>query len=367
MREPLFESNLLRASLARCFEQPPELFNITRVADLSPGLARSRVFRLYIEDAQGLGRWPSTVILKIPDTGIEGGVKPGDALTTQRERRLIESRLLDALPRGLKAPSVYGIDVSGEQTWIWMQDMARPLAVVWRPSLARLAAGRCALLHKFYRENESRLSQLDGLSRDGWALYAHYIPACHENLDALLRRGSEASLFDRDEIAGLHQCLEAFDWADGQMRRLKHTFMHGDFHIRNLGLDDDEALVMLDWAHAGFAPHGCDIATFSSVYKLFGGFTDEDFSTFERSMVAEYCRALKEAGETEVTASEVQRACTLWHLTWGLHLRLGPGLSALLSGAMRNEAEQSRSRTDIRIGCAHVLREFERTLSWESQ
>ena len=50
----------------------------------------------------------------------------------------------------------------------------------------------------------------------------------------------------------------------------------------------------------------------------------------------------------------VRRACRLWHLTWGLHLRLGPGLDWLLRRPDLDSRTPSRAR-DIRDGALRAL------------
>jgi hypothetical protein len=49
------------------------------------------------------------------------------------------------------------------------------------------------------------------------------------------------------------------------------------------------------------------------------------------------------------------REAFLWHLTTGLHLRLGPGLTALLEGRISGEDKRHRAAEDIREGCRRAL------------
>jgi hypothetical protein len=56
----------------------------------------------------------------------------------------------------------------------------------------------------------------------------------------------------------------------------------------------------------------------------------------------------------------VGRAAGLWHLTWGLHLRLGPGLDWLLRRPDQGSAEAAAA-SDIREGCVRALAFLEKT------
>jgi hypothetical protein len=50
----------------------------------------------------------------------------------------------------------------------------------------------------------------------------------------------------------------------------------------------------------------------------------------EDEILMTYCDAIARLTGTDSSRPDIIRAYGLWHLTWGLHLRLGPGLAYLL-------------------------------------
>ena len=122
-----------------------------------------------------------------------------------------------------------------------------------------------AALHALYLTERDGLEGLPWLEREGYAAYAHHVPAVHRHLDALPTHPRWGRLFGPDERAALHRTLDATPWALGELRRLPPTLVHGDFHAGNLGFDTAGELVAIDWAHVGLAPLGSDVAVLGSL------------------------------------------------------------------------------------------------------
>ena len=322
------------------------------VEELSGRLAASRVFRLRLT-----GATPS-IVLKVPDWRGTSAVQPRDPMVRRRECLLLQSGLLDRLPKGLRLPEFLGVESRAGRTWIWLEDVGKALGVRWDGSSGVAAARRCALLHDFYRGEHTQFEELSWLSRDEFLGYAHHVAEAHDNLDRLRSVRQHGAFFDFDEIARLHRCLDVADEAAAAMRRLPQSFIHGDFHIRNLGLDGRRRLVLLDLAHAGIAPLGCDIATMLSVFTLFGGEGGGRGSRLESQVIAGYAGEIRRI-EGRDLRRPIERAIALWHLTWGLHLRLGPGLGALLAGHIADPDERACAARDILEGCERALEALE--------
>lgn len=343
-----------RASLNRALECLPGLSSrpvrLRDAEDLSPGIGTSRVFRVVIE-SPGLG----SLILKIPDWGGKTLLDPRDRWLPYRERAFFGSGLATRLPVGLRAPNVLRIEEREGRTWIWMEDLGSCLERTWCLDDAMEASQRSALLYATYRDEGETLAGVDWLEREGYAAYVHHIPRAHENLDRVSAHPAWSQLFSPNEIIQLHYGLDASGEALAELRRLPLTLVHGDFHIRNLGFDPQGNLVCIDWAHVGLAPLGSDIAVLASLYHAFGGASDADTTELDREIVAAYAAELERlTGETSLFAA-IGRAFALWHVTWGLHLRLGPGLSSLLGIISRQDAEGDNAARDIREGCKRAL------------
>lgn len=349
----LLPAQAVLASLERCGLLSAGYRGVDRVDDLSSGLGRSRVFRVTLTPAPG-GRGPGgTMILKILEMAQESLVDPRDPLLSQREALVAESGIAGRLPGGLAMPPVLAVDRQGEQPWLWMGDLAPHLALEWTPRHAVQAARGCALLHELY-QREVELRDLPWLSREGYAAYAHHVDQAHRNLEALPGHERWRELLPAAVIPRLHRGLELLPRAVERLRSLPHTFVHGDFHVRNLGLYPDGTLLALDWACFGVAPLGCDLATFISVYRLFGGRV-EDPAGFERSLFEAYLAEVERIAGRGGLREPIAQAVHLWHMTWGLHLRLGPGLTALLEGYIQQEEERARAAADVREGCLRAL------------
>ena len=327
---------------------------IDRIDDLSPGIGSSRVFRVTATTFGKGADGAASYILKVPDWGAPTLVQPDDPLVPYRERLFIESGIAEWIPAGMRVPKVLGIDRVGERTWLWMEDVGPAVAITWNEELVAYAARRNALLHETYLRKQSALAELEWLQKHHYAAYAHHVPAAHRNLDACRAHRLWSGLFSQYEIQELHDALARSADAVRELRTLPVTLTHGDFHIQNLGFDSDGTLVALDWAHIGIGPLGGDVATLSSLYHAMGGVSSSDGQRLERTLIRAYTEELERRTGQDQIAALVERVCTLWHRTWGLHLRLGPGLTALL----RDEHDapwKRRTADDIYEGCARVI------------
>lgn len=341
---------------------------VTGVRELTPGLSGSRVFRVSLAVSGTLPTASPSVILKIPDWGTPTGIASRDPWVRTRERHFYESGLAASLPEGVRAPALLGIDRAppGRGTWLWTEDEAGALDLGWRPADAITAAARVARLHDLFRARVESLEPEPWLEREGYGAYQHHVPAAHRHLERLSASPRWSNLLDRREQKELHHALDLTPRALQAMRRLPPTLVHGDFHIGNLGLDRSrsrsrgaDTLVAVDWTHVGVSPLGCDVATLVSLYSAMGG-GEEVGDELEEDAKAAYVDALGGPNNCGYSRAAdlpalVSRACGLWHLTWGLHLRLGPGLDWLLRRPDQDSDDAERSASDIRRGCLRAL------------
>lgn len=320
---------------------------VLSVRDLSPGLGQAAVLGVSTAAPDG---HPSRWIVKIPGGGHRSLLDSRDGRLDRREARFFGSAIPAALPRGLATPPDATVVRHDGRVWMVMRDIGAALHRPWTPAAATTAALRTALL---YVPGASDPGLLDApwLERDGHAAYTHHVPAGHDNLDALAHEPRLKALFTRRQVRALHTCLDAAAELNSRAATLPSTLVHGDLTPRNAGLDTDGALVLIDWEHVGVGPVGFDLGTFVSLYRVFGGHGELD----EQALLEEYGRALSDLAGTELRHPAALGFATA-HLTWGLHLRLGPGLTAVRQGFhSENPGELSAHLDDIRSGCLRAL------------
>jgi hypothetical protein len=348
----------LLASLGTCLGWPVDGLAVDRVTELSPGLSGARVFRVRLRGGPGAARRRS-LILKVADPAARTGIASRDPGVATREARFYASGLAARLPAGLRAPRLLGVDRDGPRAWLWLEDVGPALGTIRTPAQILKAARRNAGLHGLYRAEHRALERLPWLEREGYAAHAHRVPAAHCHLDALPAHPRWGRLFESDKRAALHRALDRTPWAVAELRRLPLTLVHGDFHLGNLGFDAGGTLVAIDWAHVGLAPLGCDVATLSSLLAgAAGGAGPPPGSVAEGDLLGASCEALADfgdLGDVGDVGAVVRRACGLWHLTWGLHLRLGPGLDWLLRRPDSDSRAAAREARDIRDGARRAL------------
>ncbi|MEU5155262.1 phosphotransferase [Glycomyces sp. NPDC021274] len=321
---------------------------VHQVEDLSPGLGQAAVMRVHTTDRNTANQ--TQWIVKIPGGGARSLLDSQDAQLNDREVAFFRSTLPARLPTGITTPPAAVIPGDHGREWIVMRDLGPALANPWTPEATATAAARLALLHTPVAADPALLD-LPFLERTGHHAYAHHVPSGHDNLEALPTDPRLADLFTPAQVRALHRCLDAAEALADRAARLPPTLVHGDFTPRNTGLDSTQTLVLIDWEHAGVGPVGFDLATFVAMHQAFGGLGALD----ERALLKTYSRALAEVTGTDL-ADQAEAGFAIVHLTWGLHLRLGPGLAAVRLGAFDHApAQRSAALEDIRTGCLRAL------------
>lgn len=320
---------------------------VLSVRDLSTGLGQAAVLRVSAAAPQAC---PAPWIVKILGWGRQTLLDSRDRLLDRREAHFYGSGVADLLPGGLTTPSGATVFRHHDRTWLVMRDIGAVLQQTWTPDSAMTAARRAALL---YVPGTVRPGLLDApwLELAGYAAYAHHLPAGHDNLDALAHDARLRALFTPEQIHALHHCLDAAEELGRRAAELPATLVHGDLTPRNAGLDPYGALALIDWEHVGVGPVGFDLGTFVSLYRGFGGHGELD----EPALLEAYAGAVSRLAGTDLRPAAALGFATA-HLTWGLHLRLGPGLTAVRQGLNRDApAELAAHLDDIRSGCLRAL------------
>jgi hypothetical protein len=320
---------------------------VLSVRDLSTGLGQAAVLRVSVAAPHAC---TSPWIVKILGWGRQTLLDSRDRLLDRREAHFYGSGISDLLPSGLTTPPAATVFRHHDLTWLVMRDVGAVLQQSWTPDSATTAARRAALL---YVPGSVRPGLLDApwLELEGYAAYVHHVPAGHDNLDALTDDARLRALFTPEQVRRLHACLDAAVELGARAAEVPATLVHGDLTPRNAGLDPYGALALIDWEHVGVGPVGFDLGTFVSLYRAFGGHGELD----EPALLEAYGSAVSDLAGTDLRPAAALGFATA-HLTWGLHLRLGPGLTAVRQGMNRDApAELAAHLDDIRSGCLRAL------------
>lgn len=316
---------------------------------LASGLSASGVWRVTCRGG--------SFILKIPDWQNSPALRLVSQDILEREWQVAETGVLSSLALfGIRTAAVIGHEKRQGHSWLWMEDLRNAFYPARFPEEARHVAQVTARLHTFYLAHASRLNSYSWLSRTEYRRYAHLLPDARRNLDRIAETAAPEINFTPAEVRELRGALDNLDLVDREMSALPGTLCHGDYHTRNLALTQDGTLLLVDWAHLGIAPAGCDIATFVSLYRLFGGTGGGPASNFDDGLIAAYAQAMTQVEADPEWGQAIARAVGLWHMSWGLHLRLGAGLTALLDHRILEEEERRKAAQDIRDGCFRALR-----------
>lgn len=274
----------------------------------------------------------------------------------RREAHLYPSDLLDRLPDGLAAPRYYGLsERPGDVYWLWLEAIADEFGGQWpaeRYGLAARHLGRLsgAYLRDWRPEGYPWLGR--ALLRQFAVDISTFAPWSVDagQIDAALDHPLSRRLFSDSGRDAFRACLLGYPRLLNALDRLPTTLGHQDAYPTNLmsrrDANGDPITVALDWALAGIAPLGSDLA------QLFIGLIQNsdtpDFAAAERLLLGNYIQGLRDEGWTgdEAAANFGFVATTVFRLTFMLVFFLGGPLSGGTEGLADETLE----------GLAHDLR-----------
>lgn len=243
-----------------------------------------------------------SLILKVVQAaaGFSGAnVDPASANYWRREPQIYQSGLLDQLP-GLRAPRLWGLVERGDAcTWLWLEDVADPVGSCWPLERYGVAARQLGRFNGAFLA-PGALPAAAGLSRGwsrawtaGWAPLLAQLPQMRDH--PLVRRCWPGDLPDRLLRLGA-EADALFDALDG----LPQTFCHLDAFSRNLLMrprpDGGEEMVAIDWAFAGIAPLGADLAPLVAASVAYFDADVAQLRAIEELAFAGYVEGLRAAG-----------------------------------------------------------------------
>ncbi len=337
-----------------------------RLEQLSGGFGNPVSLGLYRVSGEGQdgGRaFTWSLVLKMAQSPANVGMPDlggGDDVTHwnywRREALLYQSDLLARLPSGLAAPRCYGVaEQPGNVTWLWLETIVDGYDGRWPVARYELAARHLGRMGGAFADgwrpeaypwlSRSQLRQFTGEATKfaPWSLDA-------EGLAAAMKHPIFDRLFTPSGRDAFRTCVLEQGRLLDTLDQLPRTFGHQDAYPTNLmsrrDANGQEITVALDWALAGLAPLGSDLA------QLFIGLClnvgELDPAEAERLLMSAYRHGLRDSGWAgdEDTAVRGFLAATVVRLTFLLRFFLGP----LLIGKSGSGAEATLDTLAEQIG-----------------
>lgn len=222
---------------------------------------------------------------------------PTSAGYWRRELMMYRSGLLDRIS-GVRAPRCYGIVESERAAWLWLEDVADANGSRWPMERFGTVAHR---LGEFNGASAAQvaLSADEFLSR-GWlrASIAPMAPAW-ERLPALRSSPWLQSCWPGNLPEHLARLISEREQLLDTLDRLPQTICHLDAFPRNVlvqGTAGSEDVIAIDWAFAGYAPIGAELAPLIAAPAMFFDAEPEQMEEITRIALASYIAGLQSVG-----------------------------------------------------------------------
>ena len=242
---------------------------------------------------------PWSVILKIiharPDEA------PDSIYYWKREAEVYRSGLLDHLPGRLVAAKSYRVDeYPGESCWIWQEDIRDGVGGVWHLEYYEHAARHFGQFNGAYISSGLPIPGQAWLCA-GWL--RKIVAAADRVVPQIWAMLNHPSLHPAFPSGAEQQFLKLWDERErflSTLDRLPQTFAHQDPVCRNLflrrGSDGDYETVAIDWAYAGRAAVGMDIAVPLIINLAFMEVDIADVAELDGRLYQGYLEGLRDAG-----------------------------------------------------------------------
>jgi hypothetical protein len=279
------------------------------------------------EGSDQAGFRPWSVVVKIFQRP-EGELRLSDVWHWKREVLLAKSGLTERMPGPVKAPRFYRVDEFPDGAWLWMEHVESNRANPWVLDDYVFAA------HQLGTWNGRLIKEMPALS-EPWLARKHY--------------RTQFPDLDRDQIWGfpLHQKHMPEDtrarcerlWTEREMfysaiESLPHCFTHMDSQRRNLfirrGMDEQNELVLVDWAQCGLAPLGVELCALVGWSTAFREWPTAALPELDEAAFGSYLQGLRQAGWSG-EADQIRLGNFAWFAI--LMVVYGPGNMAIMCSA----------------------------------
>ncbi len=264
------------------------------------------LFRFSGHGSDNYGVKPWSIVLKV----LSGTNDPNDDITNifywKREALAFESGQLEALPNAIRLPRYYGRIEREDGVWLWMEHLVDHSPRRWSLGDFQRAMRQFGRFGGAYL-NGTPLPQASWLSkssyrsgfRDGGGWKTFMNPASENSAwkHPIVQRSFSEAVKAR-ALGAMAEIDRFCDAAD----RLPQVFCHKDLNRRNLMFcttpEDQEELVVIDWAWCGSGALGID-ASWTLVDGLyFLDFSFTEANALEATIFEGYLSGLRDVGWT---------------------------------------------------------------------
>jgi len=211
----------------------------------------------------------------------------------KRELLLAQSGLLDRLSGPARAPRVYRAEEYNDCAWLWMEHVQDERSGAWTLDDYAFAARQLG------RWNGTYLTM--PLPTEPWLAKQHY----REWLGVVNPEDDwQSSLHQKYIFEDIRLRFERL-WAERELfyrilEGLPQCFVHFDCNRRNLliqrGMDDENILVIIDWAMCGVGALGAELQALVGGSTTFVEWPSSALATLDAAAFRSYVQGLREAG-----------------------------------------------------------------------
>jgi hypothetical protein len=228
------------------------------------------------------------------------GMSPSGVDWPAREMELYRSGLLSDLHSSLRVPACYGdFERPDASTWIWLEDIAFEDTGPWPVDRYRLVARELGRFNGASLAN-GHLPNVPSISR-GWLQQwieesGPWLARLEDHSDAPLIR----EIYPADVIDAFRQDWDNRSATYALLGRSPQAFCHLDAFLQNLLFPresaSDQRIVLIDWAYAGIAAIGEELAALTTVNIMVGDHDLSDAPLIEAAALEGYLEGLRDTG-----------------------------------------------------------------------
>ncbi len=212
----------------------------------------------------------------------------------QREFFLAQSGLTKRMPGPVKAPHFYRVDETPGGAWLWMEHIESHRSRPWVLDDYAFAA------HQLGAWNGRCIQEMPPLT-EPWLARQHYRSWWSDtNREQVWQFALHQKHISEDTRIRCEQLWEDREMFFSAIEALPHTFSHFDSQRRNLfirrGVDDQDELVLVDWALCGLGTLGAELSGLVGWSSVFLEWPTAVLPELDTAAFGSYLQGLRKVG-----------------------------------------------------------------------